>query len=408
MRPMTLLEQRATVDRLTKDCLRRTRDEALQAGRGELSQDDVARLCELVRNHVFAAGRLQPLLDDPDVQEIRCFGYDNVWLKLTDGQLIRGPVVEGSDAGLIERIQLLVADSEMGERRFDPGCPIVDFALQSHRGFAVRDFSLKPQLILRRHDFTRLARLEQLVDAGMMSEGLARLLRAAVRARKNIVVSGGTDTGKTTCLRALGNEIPADQHVVTIEDTLELGLHKFPDLHPQLSVWWTKNANLEGKGVVDQFQLGRAALRASPDRVILGEARGIEGKVMVFAMTQGNDGSMCSNHASSSAGALQRLVTLLTLDGSSEGWATRAVAQAVHLIVHLVKLERLGKPPQRVVAEVREVTGYEGGQILSSEIFGPGPDGRAVPRPGAMSETLLADLARDGFDPASLDQDGDW
>lgn len=407
-RPMPDVEQRAHVDHLTKSALRESRDKALQTGGAELSREDVERLCEEVHHFVFAAGQLQPLLDDPDVQEIRCFGCDNVWLKLTDGRLVRGPAVFRTDADLVEQVQKFAGDSGMGERRYDHSSPQLDFALEDHRGFAVRGFSLRPQLILRRHDFTRLATLEQQVEAGMLSAPLAAFLRAAVRARKNILVSGGTDTGKTTNLRALCNEVPADEHKVTIEDTLELGLHKFPALHPQLSVWWTQDANLEGKGRIDQFQLGRAALRASPDRVILGESRGREAKQLVFAMTQGNDGSMSTVHASSSAGALERLVTLLTEDGSSETWAMRAVAQAVHLVVHLEKLTRPGRAPLRAVTSVREVTGFEGGQIRSTEIFGPGPDGRAVPRPGAMTEKLLTDLEHAGLDPACLDGADEW
>ena len=138
------------------------------------------------------------------------------------------------------------------------------------------------------------------------TQSVADFLAAAVRAKPNLIVAGGTNTGKTTMLRCLLNEIPPAERVVTVEDNLEIGLDRFSDLHPDHVMWERRGANIEGRGEASLADCVRATLRQNPDRVIVGEIRGVEVVDMLRAMSQGNDGSMSSIHADSSKGAIVR------------------------------------------------------------------------------------------------------
>src|SRR5690606_29214455 len=142
---------------------------------------------------------------------------------------------------------------------------------------------------------------------GTVDPELSEFLKAAVKAKKNLIVAGGTGTGKTTMLRCLINEIPANERLITIEDSLEIGLEHFEELHPDFETLEAREANTEGVGESSLAELVRAGLRMDPQRVIVGEVRGAEVLPMLLAMSQGNDGSMCSIHADSSKGVFGRL-----------------------------------------------------------------------------------------------------
>jgi Flp pilus assembly CpaF family ATPase len=290
------------------------------------------------------------------------------------------------------------------ERRFDHGNPELSLALPGGaRLHAVMDVSDRVAVSIRCHPPVRIA-LADLMAAGEMDEGLAQLLTAMVRARRNIVVSGGPATGKTTLLRGLASVIPPDERLIVVEDVSELCL---PDTdHPDLVALQVREANLEGQGEIGSRQLVRASLRMSPDRVIVGEVRGPEVEQMAKAMSIGIDGSMATVHASSSQQALMRLVAYAMEPGAGYSYpaATALIAGAVHVVVHLERLP----DGRRVIASVREVlddaTAADGdrpGGIASNEIYRPGPDGRAVP---ATPPRCLDLLARNGFDPAWLQQ----
>jgi Flp pilus assembly CpaF family ATPase len=239
---------------------------------------------------------------------------------------------------------------------------------------------------------------------GTLDLALRELLRATMLARKSCIICGGTGAGKTTLLRAMAADIPAAERLVTIEDSLELGLDRFPDLHPDVVALEAREPNLEGEGGVTLAELVRWALRMSPDRVIVGEARGEEVLALLNAMSQGTDGSMATLHASSSRGAFSKLATYavqaperLPLEATN-----LLVANAVHFVVHLAQ-----DGDRRFVSSVREVVGAEGPVVVSNEVFRPGPGGRAVPGAPLRDETL-DQLVAVGFDPALLDRPGGW
>ncbi|NIL64929.1 Flp pilus assembly complex ATPase component TadA, partial [Salinispora arenicola] len=258
----------------------------------------------------------------------------------------------------------------------------------------------RPALSIRRHGYVKvtLADLEQL---GTVNLVLRELLAAAVRARLNVLIAGRVGAGKTTLLRALASAIPPHERIITIEDTYELALDADKAIHPDVVPLQSREANVEGEGAIDMSMLFRSGLRMSPDRVIVGEIRGHEVIPMLNAMTQGNDGSLGTIHASSSAGAFKKLVLYAAQAPERLDPATTnlLVAEAVHLVVHLGFAEHGGG---RVVTSVREVVDADGLTVASNEVFRPGPHGRAIP--GAPPSTaLLSALAGHGFDPALLD-----
>ena len=240
---------------------------------------------------------------------------------------------------------------------------------------------------------------------GTLDVALREFLGAAMRARKSCVICGGTGSGKTTLLRAMAADIPSWERLVTIEDSFELGLDRFPDLHPDVVAFEAREPNVEGEGEITLADLVRWALRMSPDRVIVGEARGEEVLALLNAMSQGTDGSMTTLHASSSKGVFSKLATYaaqaperLPLEATN-----LLVANAVHFVVHLAQ----HPDGSRFVSSVREVVDAEGPLVVSNEVFRPGPDRRAIPGTQVRVDTL-DELVSAGFDPALLDRPGGW
>jgi len=255
----------------------------------------------------------------------------------------------------------------------------------------------RPSLSVRRHRHTDIG-LDDLVALGTLDEPLAAVMRAAVRRPHplNIVVAGGTDAGKTTFLRALLAEVESWERLVVIEDALELQLERDPERHPDVVELETREANVEGAGEITMRELARHALRMAPDRVIVGEVRGGEVLEMLLAMSQGNDGSLCTLHADSSAAALTKIATyaLMARERMPVEATNLLIAQSVGLVVHLARRS----DGTRVVSSVREVTGADGRMVSSNEVFGPGPDGRARVAHAFTTRTWDR-LVANGLDP---------
>jgi Flp pilus assembly CpaF family ATPase len=230
-------------------------------------------------------------------------------------------------------------------------------------------------------------------------------MSAAVQARKNIMIAGSTNAGKTTLLRALANEIPPHERIITVERALELGMDEFPDLHPNVVAFEERLPNSEGHGRISMAELVRRSLRMNPSRVIVGEVLGDEIVTMLNAMSQGNDGSLSTIHANSSSEVFNRIATyaLQAAEHLPIEASHMLIAGAINFVVFIERRNdyRSGGGLRRFVASVREVNGVDG-RVTSSEIWAPGPDGRA--RPGAPIQAI-ADLEAVGYRP---DDFGRW
>lgn len=389
-----LISQR--LDRLASD--------AITSGRPVLDETEEEALARAVFDRLFHLGRLQPLLDDESIQNVVVNGHDRVFVEYADGSKMEGTAVAESDDELIEQIREIGRRYGLSEREFNPSRPQLNLQLpDGSRLFAVAWVCSRPSVAIRRHRFMKLD-MADLVGLGALDEGLASFLAAAVRSRQQIIVAGATGAGKTTMLRGLASEIPASERIVTIETELELGLDRFIDVHPDCVALEAREANVEGAGEVTAADLVRMSLRMNPDRVIVGEVRGDEIVPMLNAMSQGNDGSMCTLHADSSATVFNKmaLYAMQTPERLPMEATCQLAAAAIDLVVFIAKTAA-----GRWVSSVRQVVGADGPQVVTNELFHPGPDGRAVPGvpvPHDLAELLIAH----GWDPTLHDRPEGW
>jgi len=378
--------------------------ESLAGGTSPLDADEESELVEAVLAKVLGLGRLQPLLDNPEISDIHIRGCASTRLKMTDGRRLGVPPVVDTDEELVELVRLIAARMGRSERRFDAANSDVNLQLpDGSRLFATMEVSSRPSVTIRKHRF-ELSSLDELEANGMIDEALREFLAAAVRAKRNIVIAGGTGSGKTTMLRALLNEVPALERIVTIEDAYELALDHFEDRHPDYDMLQSRPANIEGRGEVTMLDLTRMALRMDPDRVVVGEVRGSEAFPMLMAMSQGNNGSMCTMHAASTRTVFPKLAAYVSMaeTGLPVETVNLLLATALHFVVQIDVIDGV-----RRVASVREVVDADGARIVSNEVFRPGLDGRAVPG-YPMRDSSLRLLEGHGFDATYLDKPDGW
>jgi len=336
-----------------------------QEGLPSLTESEEQFLISRAIDQVLGMGLLQPTLDDPEISDIHVRGNSPIWVKLRNGMReSRAPIV-GSDEELVELIRRTATRMGKSERRFDAGSPELNLQLSDgSRLFATMDVSSRPSLVIRKHQF-EISSLDDLRDRGMMSQGVAALFRAMVLSRRNVIIAGGTGSGKTTLLRALINEVPPDERIVTIEDAYELGLERFEHLHPDHDALQSRPANIEGQGEISLADLTKMALRMDPDRVIVGEVRGAEAFPMLMAMSQGNNGSMCTLHADSTRSVFPKLAAYMSMSSIALPIETinLLVASSVHFVVHIEVVRG-----QRRVSSIREVVDSDGSTIVSNEV----------------------------------------
>lgn len=378
--------------------------EHLANGFEPLNASEEDHLVEAVLAKVLGLGRIQPLLDDPEINDIHIRGSASTRLKLIDGRRIPSRPVVDSDEELVDLVRLVATRLGRSERRFDAANPELNLQLpDGSRLFATMEVSARPSVVIRKHRF-ELSSLDELEARGLLDLALREFLAAAVRAKRNIVICGGTGTGKTTMLRALLNEVPADERIITIEDAYELGLDRFEDLHPDHDMLQSRPANIEGRGAITMLDLTRMALRMDPDRVIVGEVRGGEAFPMLLAMSQGNNGSMCTMHADSTRSVFPKLAAYVSMaeTGLPVDTVNLLLASALHFVVHIDLIEGV-----RCVASIREVVDADGPRIVSNEVFRPGVDGRAVPG-YPLRDPTIALLENHGFDVGLLDRASGW
>src|SRR5215813_7058669 len=246
----------------------------ITAGRAPAGAQEEEELASAIHAALFGVGRLQPLLDDPQIENIDINGCDRVFLSYADGGEVMADPVADSDEELVELIQALAAYSGLSSRPFDTAHPQLDLRLpDGSRLSAVMDVTLRPAVSIRRARLGKVF-LADLVGNGTLLPELGGFLTAAVAARKNIMIAGATNAGKTTLLRALANQIPPGERLVTVERALELGLDQFPDLHPNVVALEERLPNSEGQGAISMAELVRRSLRMNPSRVIVGEVLG--------------------------------------------------------------------------------------------------------------------------------------
>jgi pilus assembly protein CpaF len=317
-----------------------------------LDPADREELVARVAERSFGLGPLEPLLRDPEVDEIMVTGTAPAWVERA-GRLERTDACFRSEAELRHVIERILAP--LG-RRVDEAEPLCDARLPdgSRVNVVIPPLALDGPVLTVRRFPRRSVSADELVELGTLVPPLRELLAAAVRSRLTILVCGGTGSGKTTTLNALSSFVPAGERIVTIEDTAELRLQQ-----PHVVRLEARPAGVEGRGEVTIRRLVRNALRMRPDRIIVGEVRGGEALDMLTAMSTGHDGSLSTVHAGSPEEALRRLETLALMAGIGLPHAAiRAlVADALHLVVHQAR----GADGARRVLAVGEVVRVAGG-----------------------------------------------
>ena len=339
------------------------------------------------------------------MENIDINGYRNVFVSYADGTTARVRPVAGSNEELIETIQTLAAHEGLSARAFDVANVRVNLRLpDGSRLYAVQSVTREPVVSIRKHRHVQV-RLKDLIVLGTLDEELADFLAAAVRARKNLMVAGATNAGKTTLLRALAAEIPPEERILTVERSLELGLDEDVDTHPNAIAFEERLPNTEGAGAVTMAELVRDTLRLNPSRVIVGEVLGDEAITMLNAMTQGNDGSLSTIHANSSAAVVDKIVTYAMQAPERLGPAAtvRLVASGLDFIVFLRQRQGL-----RYIESVREVAGTtEDGHLATNELWGPDPSG-TIRRRSAVQVIRASDLLEAGWKPDNVTRSGEW
>ena len=377
--------------------------EQTAAGHPIPSAQDQTDLAGVIFDRRYGLGTLQPYLERDDVENIVVNGHKQTWVTCTDGRKEPGPAVAADDEELVEWIQLLARRGNSG-REFSRANPLLDVALADGVRLAVVAWvSRRPYLALRVHRLVDVT-LEHLTELGTLSGPVTEFLRAALRARRNIVVCGEVNTGKTTLVRALANELDPDERIITLESDFELFLDdpRLTHRHHDVVALEERLANSEGAGEVRLQDLVPASLRLNPDRVIVGEARQGELAPMLEVMYSGARGSMCTLHVHRPAHVFNRVIQL----GRRAGLGFSP--EDLHLMFGMaepliVYLQRNPRTNQRFVAEVLEVgPPADGTEPARNHIFIPGPDVRATPAGGHISTDLLNDLIEAGFDTGLL------
>ncbi|PMU10730.1 MULTISPECIES: CpaF family protein [unclassified Pseudomonas] len=349
-----------------------------------------------ITDEVLGLGPLEPLLADHTVSDILVNRHDSVYVERF-GKLQRTDVRFRDDQHLLNIIDRIV--SSLG-RRIDESSPLVDARLKdgSRVNAIIPPLAIDgPSMSIRRFSVD-LLNTDSLIQVGALNPAIALLLKAIVRGRLNVLISGGTGSGKTTMLNVLSSFIPHNERIVTIEDSAELQLQQ-----PHVVRLETRPSNIEGRGEVSQRELVRNSLRMRPDRIVIGEVRGAEALDMLTAMNTGHDGSLTTIHANTARDALGRIENMVSMTGAT--FPIKAMRQQIASAIGVViQLERQEDGKRRLVS-VQEINGMEGEIITMTEIFsfvrqGIGENGEVLGdfRPSGMIPAFRDVLAKRGIE----------
>jgi len=365
------LERDEVVSAIAKVVQEMVAQEQLPLNLGERDQ-----LVRQVVDEIFGLGPLESLMQDPDVNDILVNTYDQVIIE-RHGKLLNTDIRFQDDRHLLQVIDRIV--SAVG-RRIDDSSPMVDARLPdgSRVNAIIPPLAIDgPHLSIRKFKRDALSG-EDLVRLESITPAMVQVLQGIVKARLNVLISGGTGAGKTTLLNILSSYIPEDERIVTIEDSAELQLRQ-----PHVVRLETRPANIEGQGAVPQRMLLINALRMRPDRIVMGECRGAEAVDMLQAMNTGHDGSLTTLHSNSPRDALSRLETMISMANLNlpDRAMRQQIASAVNVIIQISRLT----DGTRKLMQVSEIVGMEGDVITMQDIFtyerqGMDSNGRVIGR----------------------------
>ena len=325
-----------------------------------LNNQERAKLVADLTNEIMGLGPLEPLLADPTISEIMVNGYQKVYVEKS-GRIQLTDIRFNDDAHLMKIIDKIV--SRVG-RRIDESTPMADARLPdgSRVNAIIPPLALNgPVLTIRRFSVVPL-QMNDLIQKNTLTLPMAELLSALVKVKCNIIISGGTGTGKTTLLNIFSSYIPTDERIVTIEDTAELQLQQDHVIRLE-----TRTPNIEGKGEITMRALVKNCLRMRPDRIVLGEVRSAEVIDMLQAMNTGHEGSLTTIHANTPRDALARLENLVGMGGLTipSKALRQLIASSIHFIVQATRLN----DGTRKITSIEEISGMEGDIITTQEIF---------------------------------------
>ena len=347
------------IEQLHKECSNRV-DALLNARQYPMSGPDKQRLLREVMDEVFGFGPIEVLLRDPNVSDILINGPHQIYIEKF-GQLEKTDVTFMDDKHLMRIINRI--GTNVG-RRIDESTPMLDARLPdgSRVNAIIPPLALDGPMVSIRRFGTNPIDIHRLLELESLTEEMAFFMKACVQCRMNILISGGTGTGKTTFLNAISRWIPSGERVVTIEDAAELQLQQEHVIRLE-----TRPPNIEGEGCITQRDLVRNTLRMRPDRIIVGEVRGGEPLDMLQAMNTGHEGSMTTVHANNPRDALRRLENMVSMAGINYpvGAIREQLSSALDVLIHLERMTG-GK---RKVVKIVEITSMEGDTICLHDIF---------------------------------------
>ena len=325
-----------------------------------LTRDERTQLVGEIRDEVMGLGPLEPLLADDTITEVMCNAYNKVYIE-RGGRLIKTPVRFRDDAHLLKIIDKIA--TAVG-RRIDESSPMVDARLKdgSRVNAIIPPLALDgPSLTIRKFSKDPL-QVDDLIRFGSINRAVAYVMRGVVAARLNVIISGGTGSGKTTMLNVFSSFIPSTERIVTVEDSAELQMQQEHVVRLE-----TRPPNIEGRGEVTMRDLVKNCLRMRPDRIVVGECRSGEAVDMMQAMSTGHDGSLTTVHANNPRDCVARMETLVAMGGLeiSEKAIRRQIANAIDVIVQVARLT----DGTRKMVSFSEITGMEGDTVTLQEIF---------------------------------------